>query len=180
MIISIIAAIAKNRVIGSKNKLPWHLPEDIKRFRTLTLGKPVIMGRKTYESIGKPLPDRKNIVLTRNKDYHISGCIVVHSLDEALNTAKGNNEVMIIGGAEIYKMFLPLADKMYLTLIDAEFAGDSYFPRYNPSEWQEIEHIKKRTENISYTFSTLIRENTRQKTNPPQLIGASLKKLKRI
>lgn len=137
MIVSLIAAIGKNRVIGKDNSLPWKLPEDMKRFKELTIGKPVIMGRKTFESIGRPLPNRKNIILTRDKNYEAEGCKVVHSVEEALKFANAN-EVMVIGGAQIYKEFLPVANKMYLTLIDEDFEGDAYFPEYNIYEWGEV------------------------------------------
>src|SRR3989338_8105608 len=138
MIISLIAAMDKNRVIGKDNSLPWKLPEDMKRFRGITKGKPVIMGRKTFESIGRPLPDRKNIIITRDRNYKAEGCIVVNSKEEALNAAKGSEEVMIIGGEQIFEEFLPIANKMYLTFIDKEFEGDAYFPEYDNAEWKEI------------------------------------------
>ena len=133
MIISLVAAMGKNRVIGKDNSLPWKLPEDMKRFKELTSGKTVVMGRTTFESIGKPLPNRINIIITRDKNYKAEGCIVVNSVDEALKYAKDADEVMIIGGAQIYQQFLPIANKMYLTLIDEDFEGDAYFPEYDKS-----------------------------------------------
>lgn len=138
MIISLIAAIAKNNVIGKGNTLLWRLPADMKHFRKLTIGKPIIMGRKTYESIGRPLPERTNIVLTRDKNFAPEGCVVVHSVEEALGKAAGHEEVMIVGGGEIYNLFLPLAKRMYLTLVDHDFEGDTYFPDFPREEWQEV------------------------------------------
>lgn len=152
MIISLIAALGKNRIIGNDNSIPWKLPADMKRFRELTTGKPVIMGRKTFESIGRPLPNRTNIVITTDKNYIADGCIVVHSVDEALKAAKGN-EIMIIGGAQIYRQFLPIANKMYLTFIDKNFEGDSYFPEYNKHEWKETSREEHADENgLGYAF----------------------------
>jgi dihydrofolate reductase len=140
MQISIIAALTNNNVIGNNNKLPWHMPADLKHFKAITLGKPIIMGRKTYEAIGKALPGRRNIVITRDKNWRCSDCEIYHSLQEAFAAVKECAEVMVIGGAEIYKTALPLADKMYLTFIHHDFIGDTYFPDWNPDEWQEIEH----------------------------------------
>lgn len=160
MIISLIAAMGKNRVIGKDNSLPWKLPEDMKRFRELTAGKPVVMGRKTFESIGKPLPNRKNIILTRDKNYKADGCIVVHSVDDALNATKESNEVMIIGGANIYGQFLPIANKMYLTLIDADFEGDAYFPEYDKSEWGEVKREEHKNDNFRFVFAEMERTSS--------------------
>src|SRR3989344_8266853 len=143
MIISIIVAIANNWVIGCKNALPWHLPADMRHFHELTMGKPVIMGQRTFESIGKPLHGRTNIIITFDKNYTVPECIVVHSIEESLAAAKGFEEVMIIGGASIYKQFLPLTKRLYLTLIDADIEGaDAFFPEFDYSEWNEIERIK--------------------------------------
>lgn len=137
MIVSLIAAMGRNRVIGKDNSLPWKLPEDMKRFKEITSGKPVIMGRKTFESIGKPLPNRLNIIITRDKNYKAEGCVVVHSLGQALKSAEGNEEAMVIGGEQIFREFLPKAGRMYLTLIDCDFEGDAHFPEYNENEWKE-------------------------------------------
>jgi dihydrofolate reductase len=157
MLISIIAAMDENRLIGRGNRLPWRLPADMEHFRRLTLGKPVIMGRKTFESLGKPLEKRTNIVLTANRDYHADGCIITHSMDEALSAAKGCEEVMIIGGAAIYALFLPRADRLYLTQIHARFSGDVYFPDFNPADWQEAKRIdcqpdEKNLHSYSFVF----------------------------
>jgi len=136
MTISLIAAMGRNRVIGNENSLIWRIPNDMKRFKELTTGKAVIMGRKTFESIGRPLPNRTNIIITGDKNYKAEGCIVVHSVDESIKKAD-SEEIMIIGGAQIYKQFLPKADRLYLTLIDAESEGDAYFPEFNKNEWKE-------------------------------------------
>ncbi len=137
-ILSIIVAMAKNRVIGRDNQLPWHLPADLRHFKQTTMGHPIIMGRKTYESIGRPLPGRQNIVITRNPDFQAEGCLVVHSLQEALAAVPEAEEVFIIGGASLYREALPLADRIYLTLVDAEVEGDTFFPELDASEWQEV------------------------------------------
>lgn len=144
MIISLIAAMAENSVIGKDNKLPWHLPEDLQHFKKTTLGKPVIMGRKTFESMdSKPLPGRHNIILTQHDVLTAEGCTVVHSAAEALKAVGEVPEVMVIGGAKIFEMFLPIATKMYLTIIHTLYVGDSYFPNVDWSQW-EIESEDKR------------------------------------
>ncbi len=161
MIISIVAALGKNNVIGSDNKLPWKLPADMQRFVAITTGKPVIMGRRTFESIGKPLKNRANIILT-NSDFRADGCIVVHSVENALDAAKEHEEVVIIGGASIYEQFIPLADRMYLTFIDYEFEGDKYFPDFDNSEWIETEHENhKADENNAHDYSFVKLERKR-------------------
>lgn len=133
--ISIIAAVADNNVIGGNNKLLWHLPADLKRFKQLTLGHPVIMGRKTFESIGKPLPGRENVVITRNPDFKAEGITIVRSLDEVLKKFSGQ-DVFIIGGAEIYAQSMSLADKIFLTRIYQLFEGDSFFPAIDERIWK--------------------------------------------
>lgn len=140
--ISMIAAIDRNGVIGVDNKLPWSMPADLKFFRDKTRGHHVIMGRKTYESMGRPLPDRPNVVITRQKGYKLEGARVVHSLDEALAIARAASEVetFIIGGADIFEIGLPLADRIYLTEIDFEVSrGDAYFPKLDHRDWQVVE-----------------------------------------
>ena len=163
MIISIIVAIANNWVIGCKNALPWHLPADLKHFHELTRGKTVIMGQKTFESVGQPLPGRTNIIITLDQSFKVPGCLVVHSVEESLEAVKPAEEAMIIGGASIYKQFLPLANRLYLTLIDADIEGaDAFFPEIDYREWQEIERVENEPdkENIyKYTFLTLERKN---------------------
>lgn len=145
MKVALIVAAAVNNVIGRDNQLPWHLPQDLKYFKAKTLGKPVIMGRKTYESIGRPLPGRPNIVVTRNPAWTANGAHVTASLEEALTLAAqlvGHEpefqETMVIGGAEIYKAALPLADKIYLTRIDVAVEGDALFPALDPEEWRLV------------------------------------------
>ena len=134
---SLIVAISQNRVIGRDNALPWHLPDDLKYFRRVTKGNPVVMGRKTYESIGRPLPLRQNIVVSRDPTYRAEGCEVVHSLQAALEVAQLDKEVFIIGGAELYRQSLGLVDRVYLTEVHAELEGDTFFPELGP-EWKEI------------------------------------------
>ncbi|MCG9098967.1 dihydrofolate reductase [Laribacter hongkongensis] len=136
--LALIAARARNGVIGLDNRMPWHLPEDLAYFKRVTLGKPVVMGRKTFESIGRPLPGRLNIVVTRNPDWQAAGVQVAHSLDAALAlaAAAAPEEIMLIGGAELYRQALPQADVLYLTEIDAEFAGDAFFPEVDLARWR--------------------------------------------
>lgn len=140
--VCIVAALARNRTIGRGNRMPWHLPEDLRRFKQLTSGHPVVMGRKTFESIiattGKPLPSRDNIVITRSIDWNCAGCLIVHSLEAALGAAKNSKDVFVIGGAEIYALALPVARRLYLTEIDREFDGDTFFPEFDRSRWREI------------------------------------------
>lgn len=138
MKLSIIAAMGANRVIGSGNKLPWHMPADLKHFKAVTMGKPVIMGRKTWESIGRPLPGRRNVVVTRSRSYKAEGTEVVHSLDEAVDLVRPSEEAFVIGGAELFAQALPRADRLYLTMIDHPFQGTVYFPPIDPTGWCEI------------------------------------------
>ncbi len=141
MKISIIVAMSVNRVIGRDNKLPWHLPADLKHFKQVTLGKPVLMGRKTWESIGRPLPGRTNIVITRDENLEAPGCVVVHSIDSALQTAGQQDEIMVIGGAEFYRQVLPRTDTLYLTRVHGEFEGDTFFPELDERAWREVERV---------------------------------------
>jgi dihydrofolate reductase len=135
--ICLIVALAANRVIGRNNALPWHLPADLKRFKALTMGHPVLMGRKTHESIGRALPGRRNLVITRNRGYSAPGCETVHSLDDAIAACRGAEEIFIIGGAELYRESLPLAHCLEFTEIGAEFEGDATFPDFPCGEWRE-------------------------------------------
>ena len=158
--LSMIAAMGKDRVIGLNNKMPWHLPADLLFFKKTTLGNPIIMGRKTYESIGRPLPKRLNIVLSRDKDLEIEGCTVVNKLDDALALVQTFDEAFIIGGAHLYNLFLSKADRLYLTLIDKAFEGDTYFPDYTQYQWKEIERVSNPADDdnlYQYTFLTLER-----------------------
>jgi len=136
-IVALIAAMDRNRLIGRDNTLPWHLPEDLRHFKATTLGKPVVMGRKTWESLGRPLPGRRNIVVSRNPDYPLQGAELAPSLDAALARAAGDDETFVIGGADLYRQALPLAQRLYLTEIDAEHEGDAWFPAIPAGEWQE-------------------------------------------
>ena len=142
--LSLMVAKASNRVIGRNNKLPWYLPNDLKYFKQVTFGKPVIMGRKTWDSLGKPLPGRTNIVITRQTDFQAEGAQVVATLDEAVTLAEnvafieGQDEAVVMGGAEIYALALPKTDRLYLTEVHAEVDGDTWFPEYDTSEWKEI------------------------------------------
>jgi len=135
--ISIIAAMSNSRVIGKNNKMPWHLPADLKHFKSVTLGKPIIMGRKTFESIGKALPGRRNMVITR-QEREFPDCEVFHSLEAALDAVAMEPEVMIIGGANVYAQVLPKVQRMYLTFIDIDVDGDAFFPAWDKSIWQEV------------------------------------------
>jgi len=139
MSLSVIVALAKNRVIGLNNTLPWYLPEDLKRFKQLTMGHHIIMGRKTYESLGRLLPGRQTVIVTRNPDYKVDGAIVVHSLEQAISVSSADSEAFLIGGAELYQQSLPLAKRLYLTMIDAEFEGDAYFPEIELDHWDLLE-----------------------------------------
>lgn len=164
MSLSIIAAVDKNRLIGNRGKIPWELPADLKYFKETTMGAPVIMGRKTFESIGFPLPGRKNIILTKNENYSAEGCKVVHSRREVLNSFLENDkEAFIIGGAEIYRLFLPYSKKLYLTIIEDEFSGDTYFPEVDWKNWEKISEKKGTTDSknlYSYSYHVYRRKNT--------------------
>ena len=138
MEISLIAALDKRGVIGADGRVPWRLPADMRWFKFQTIGKPVIMGRKTYESIGRPLPDRRNIILTRQRTYRAVGCVVVHSKDAALAAGSDSSEVMVIGGGEIYDVFLGEASRLYLTFVDLDAEGDVMFPVLDQEEWREV------------------------------------------
>ncbi|WP_115719949.1 type 3 dihydrofolate reductase [Gallaecimonas mangrovi] len=139
MILSLVAAMAKNRVIGRDNDMPWHLPADLKHFKAVTLGKPVIMGRKTFESIGRPLPGRRNLVISRQSDFKPDGVEVFASLDDALVAVADAEEAMVIGGGQIYQQALPKADRLYFTFIDATIDGDTQFPDWDKEEkWKLI------------------------------------------
>ncbi len=152
--ISAVAAISKNRVLGKDNGLIWAIPEDLKRFKQLTTGHSVIMGRKTYESIGKPLPNRTNIIITRDQKFTAEGCIVVHSIDEALQKANSDKEIFVIGGGQIYKEMLPKTDRLYLTVIDQEAEGDTYFPTYDEFT-KVIEDTPGSYGNLNYRYLVL-------------------------
>lgn len=154
-ILSVIAAMARNRVIGIDNTLPWHLPEDLKRFKALTLGHHILMGRRTHESIGRPLPGRVTVILTRDPGYHVEGCISAHSLDEAMAACGDDAEVFCVGGAQLYAQALPRAQRLYLTEIHAEYAGDARFPAFSAAQWREVVREPHVTaEGLAYDFVT--------------------------
>jgi dihydrofolate reductase len=135
-LISLVVAMARNRVIGRGNALPWRLPEDLKRFKALTMGKPILMGRRTYESIGKPLPGRTNIVLTRDRNWSAPGTHTVSSVAEAIERANDASELAVIGGAEVYRLVLPFADRIHLTQVEADVEGDTWFPAIDSAAWE--------------------------------------------
>jgi dihydrofolate reductase len=158
--ISIIVAISENGVIGSDNRLPWHLPDDLKRFKALSLGKPIVMGRRTFESIGRPLPGRTNIVVSRQPGLEIEGTVVARSLDAALAAAGTAPEIVVIGGAEIFRQVLPRTDVVHLTRVHARVAGDVVFPELEPGQWREsaVEHHPADARHqYAFTFVTLQR-----------------------
>jgi dihydrofolate reductase len=174
MKISLIAALSTNRVIGRDNALPWKISADLKRFKALTLGHPIIMGRKTFESIGRPLPGRLNLVISRSAGSRpwgagTEGPFWCASLKEALSTAQKQpapaSEVFVIGGAEIYQQALPWADRLYLTLIHQEFDGDAYFPAWARESYREIERENRNEGDLSYSFVTLERHSTSEALN---------------
>lgn len=158
-----IAAMANNRVIGLDNNMPWHLPADLQHFKKVTTGKPVIMGRKTFESIGRPLPGRRNIIITRNENYSASGIETVTTPEAALDLVNQVEEVMIIGGGNIYQQFLPLATRLYLTFIDLAVEGDTQFPDYQAeTNWQIVDEQQNKPDEknqYSYKFVTLYKKD---------------------
>jgi dihydrofolate reductase len=164
--ISILVAMAKNRVIGRNNALPWQLPPDLRRFKELTMGHHIVMGRKTYESIGRPLPGRTNVIITRQAGYQVPGAIVVASIDQALKVCSAGKEVdqeiFVIGGAQIYRQSLGLCQRIYITEIQQEFDGDTLFPELNQQEWREISREKHRLnddDGLEYHFVALDRRD---------------------
>jgi dihydrofolate reductase len=156
--LSLIVAFANHNVIGINNTLPWHLPEDLKRFRALTTGHHIIMGRKTYESIGRLLPGRTTMIVTRNKDYKVEGALIAHSLQAAWILAASDAEPFMIGGAELYKEGLKLATKLYITQVHADFAGDAFFPDIDLNQWQESEREAHISDNgLQFDYVTYLR-----------------------
>jgi len=151
--LSIIVAVAHDRVIGVNNTLPWHLPEDLKRFRALTMGHHIIMGRKTYDSLGRLLPGRTTVIVTRNEGYQVEGALVANSLEAAIALCKDDDEVFLIGGAELYQAGLKLAHKLYITEIELDVVGDAFFPALVSAEWTEVAreaHISEKGLNFNY------------------------------
>jgi dihydrofolate reductase len=172
-LISFVVAMSDQGVIGRDNALPWRLPADLRRFKALTLGKPVLMGRKTFEAIGRPLPQRQNIVLTHAADFAPRGVTVVHSFAEALAQAAGSAELMVIGGAQVYRLALPHADRIHLTRVHADTPGDTRFPALDPAMWEEREREERPADAqhaYAMTFSTLSRAQARSpgRTRPDQ------------
>jgi len=162
MIISIITAMDENQLIGKDNGLPWKLPADLQFFKKVTMSKPIIMGRKTFESIGRPLPGRTNVVITRDESFDAEGCEVVFSLNDALNKVENVEEAMVIGGANIYQQFLPQADRLYLTRVEGEFEGDAWFPKIDFENWELIEkevHKADEKNEADYSFQVFQRIN---------------------
>jgi dihydrofolate reductase len=158
--LSLIAAVADNRVIGKSNRLPWHLPADLQHFKRLTMGKPIVMGRKTWESLPGLLPGRTHVVVTHNPAYRAQGGFVVHSLDEAIETFGDVEELMLVGGANLYRQALPLAARMYLTRVHIVADGDTYFPAFDPAQWREIAREEGKVDPrnaIPHSFVTLQR-----------------------
>jgi dihydrofolate reductase len=161
--ISIIVAASTNNVIGANGDLPWRLSDDLKHFKAITMGKPIVMGRKTWDSIGRPLPGRQNIVITRQADFVAEGCDVVASLEDAAAAAGDDEEVMIIGGSQIYLLALPMAERLYLTRVHAEIEGDAFFPEIDESAWRLVDddsHSSDDRNAFDYSFRTYERADT--------------------
>jgi dihydrofolate reductase len=179
--LSVLAAMAQNRIIGNNNAIPWRLPHDLKHFKELTMGHPIIMGRKTHESIGRLLPGRTSIIITRQPDYEVPGALVARSIGEALGicsqTKSGEgehldqvNECFVIGGADIFQQMLPLCDRIYITEIHRDFEGDAYFPEFDRNDWREVsreEHMDDR--GLEYHFATLDRKTGQQEQGDQRL-----------
>jgi len=162
MIISITVAMASNHAIGIDNRMPWHLSADLQNFKKITMGKPILMGRKTFESIGRPLPGRENIVITRNTGYRPSGCSVYHSIEAALTDCQAE-ELMVIGGASFYQAMLPLAERIYLTRIHQKFAADTFFPEFDMNAWREVQRLDINDDaSVEFAYSFIVLE----KRNP--------------
>ncbi|HEX8980103.1 MAG TPA: dihydrofolate reductase [Parasulfuritortus sp.] len=145
-VLSIIVAMARNRVIGVDNKLPWHIPGDLKYFKGLTMGHHIIMGRKTYESIGRPLPGRTTVIVSRDPGYAQDGCLIAHSLDEAIQLAEGDDQVFFVGGSSLYEQALPRVGRLYITEIQADYDGDAHFPEFDRAIWREVSRDRRHSE----------------------------------
>ncbi len=161
MTLSIIAAMAANRTIGINNTLPWRIPEDLKRFKAMTMGHHIIMGRKTYDSIGKPLPGRTTVIVTRNPALKVENCLVAHSLQEAIAACSGDDEIFVVGGAELYGQALPFADTLYLTEVRQDVAGDAHFPAFDRAAWTETSReqcSQREPQPLGYDFVTYTRK----------------------
>ena len=163
--ISILVAMASNRTIGIDNTLPWRIPEDLKHFKALTMGHHMIMGRKTFDSIGRPLPGRTTVVVTRNTGLTIDGCIVAHSLEEAIAACAGDDEIFVVGGADLYAQALPLTDRLYVTEIRQDVAGDAHFPDFDRDEWLEVARERRsqtEPQPLEYHFVSYRRKATQR------------------
>ncbi len=163
--LSIIVAVANDHVIGINNTLPWHLPEDLKRFKALTMGHHIIMGRKTYESLGRLLPGRTTVIVTRNTHYQVEGAVVVHSIEQALAVCADDDEVFLIGGAELYQQGFEHADKLYITEVNADFEGDAFLPKFDLALWDQVARESHRAENgLSFSYVTYQRRSIDKST----------------
>ncbi len=170
MNISIIVAVSENNVIGCNNKLLWHIPGDLKRFKAITMGHPIVIGRKTFESIGRPLPGRNNVVISRQGGYKPEGCTVYSSIHEAISNLAGEKEIFIIGGGEIYQQALPLANKIYLTKIHKSFYGDTFFPEFPIQEWKVVhDETIAASEKVPFSFSYITLERKTQSAANPSI-----------
>ena len=168
MKISLIVAMARNRVIGLNGQMPWHLSADLKRFKQLTLGYPIVMGRKTFEAIGRPLPGRDNTVISRNPDFDAPGCRVFADIDSALSALAHAPQVFIIGGATLYEALLPIADCLHLTLIDQDFVGDTFFPEFHHYDWQETDRQDVDDDQaVDYAYSFITLKNLQPHNSSP-------------
>lgn len=159
--ISLLVAMDQNRLIGRNNQLPWHLPEDLRYFKKTTMGHTIVMGRKTFESIGKPLPGRENMVMSRNRNFQPEGCVVIHSWEPVMerNSRNPDQEIFVIGGQRLFEQAIAFADRMYITEIDEQFEGDTFFPAFDPSEWQLISKTKgKKDDQNPYDYSFCVYE----------------------
>jgi len=165
--LNVIAAMARNRVIGIRNTLPWRLPEDLKHFKALTMGHHIIMGRKTYESIGKPLPGRTTVIVSRDANYRMDGCLTAISIEAAIAACGADDEIFFVGGAELYAQVLPRADRLYLTEIQADYEGDAWFPAFDASAWLEQSRECHTSEaGLGYHFVTYQRQGNSALTAP--------------
>lgn len=163
MRLSMIVAMDDNQLIGKDNALPWHLPADLGYFKKVTTGKTVLMGRKTHESIGRPLPNRRNVIVSRNADFEAQGCEVVSSINAALELAKDDDEVMVMGGASFYEQMLPSVDRLYITYIEGSYEGDAYFPVFNKDEFEQVSresHSPDEKNSHTYHFTVLDRKRS--------------------
>ena len=166
--VSIIVAMARNRVIGIDNTLPWHLPEDLKHFKNLTMGHHIIMGRKTYESIGRPLPGRTTVIVSRDPAFRVEGCVTVDSIPSAIRVCGTDDEIFFVGGANIYGQALAYADRLYITEIQAEYPGDAHFPAFELSQWRQAARVcQRKPDGLEYCFVTY--ERHKDAPNPGRI-----------